>query len=132
MKKNGNHNRILIVDDEEMVLYVLKRSFEMFRPKDEVVTVVDGMSALAMVEQFAFDLVITDYLMPEMNGLDLVSQLQHIAPKTPVVLMTGSYTTDIEDGVKQAKLAKCLKKPFTPMEMLETVEGALKHANTMV
>ena len=74
--------RVLIVDDEEALLPLLQKKLTRLDPSYEVLTARDGFSALEQLKQQDFDLVITDFKMPEMDGLELLTSIRsvHRAP----------------------------------------------------
>ena len=81
------NKRILIVDDEEDIRFVLAQSIELLGSDYQVLTVPDGFAALIRLQEQPFDLVMTDFHMPGMNGLELVEIMAQIAPNLPVVLI---------------------------------------------
>jgi CheY-like chemotaxis protein len=90
---------ILCVDDEENPL--LLRKFVLQKAGYEVLTAQSGKEALVVVESRDLDLVLTDYLMPNMSGAELAAQVKSQKPELPVVLLsgvneipTGSYIAD--------------------------------------
>ena len=81
--------RVLIVDDAKDILFLLTHSIKRLGPDYEVSTATDGPTALEQIQKQKFDLVITDYMMGGMTGLDLVQRLRDLAPETKVVLMSA-------------------------------------------
>jgi len=105
--------RILLVDDEEEIRRFLTR--RLTRRGYAVTTVTDGSQALAMLEQGTFNLVILDYMMPGMNGLELAAQCRLRYPSLKILILTGSpVITEIE-----AQGYLCLRKPLENMEELD-------------
>ncbi len=105
--------RILLVDDEEEIRRLLTR--RLTRRGYAVTTVTDGSQALAMLEQGTFNLVILDYMMPGMNGLELAAQCRLRDPNLKILILTGSpVITEIET---QGYL--CLRKPLESLEELD-------------
>ncbi len=116
---------ILIVDDAKDILFLLMHSVKRLGPDYEVITASDGASAMEQLQKQKFDLVITDYMMPGLTGIDLVQAVRSIAPETPVVLMTAHDTRSVRDTVEALKLGGFIGKPFTVPEVLEVVNRAL-------
>ena len=88
--------RILIVDDEPSIRFVLKAVFEQ---KDYVVDVAeDGFSALRKIQLQMPDLVISDLRMPNMNGFELLSVLRTRFPNLPTIAISGEFFTQKMDG----------------------------------
>ncbi|MEW5948202.1 MAG: response regulator [Thermodesulfobacteriota bacterium] len=112
--------RILIVDDEETVRTVLLQAFEFFGY--EIDTVENGMEAVKRIASEAYDLIITDYRMPEMDGLELIQRIKMLNPSIPVLVVTS-------DGpecelLKSGALA-CIKKPFNILELQKISQNIL-------
>jgi len=103
--------KILVVDDEPMVLSVHRAYLE--RMGHEVVTCEEGDSALMVYQkhQGKFDLLITDYRMPKLNGIQLTQMLRLFDAAMPVVMTTG-YCEEISSIDLQVHRISCLAKPF--------------------
>ncbi len=99
--------RVLVVDDEEMVRSVVRKLLGL--KGHTVRPVASGPDALAIVDEFAPDIVFTDFGMPEMNGLELAAALRETHPSLPIVLLTGEAreTDDTLDVINAV-----LDKPF--------------------
>ena len=82
--------RILIVDDDPDLLRLLADSIGLCCAECEVVRASDGRAALEQLEGQPFDLILTDYQMPGMNGLELASTVHQTSPGTPIVLVTAT------------------------------------------
>jgi CheY-like chemotaxis protein len=124
MNSNG-HKSILIVDDEEEIRTLLKRIFATRKPDYRVVIAPDGFIAIGRLMQRGFDLVLTDWRMDGMDGLELAETIRNMAPDTQILLMTGSDTSELEGMVKPLGLAGLIAKPFTPTHILNVVEQVL-------
>lgn len=116
--------QILVVDDDERILYLLKLIIEYILPDHQVVLVKDGRAALAEFYQQPFALILTDYDMPEMNGLDLTLAIKQIAPDSRIVLMTSANYYEIESKPGVSHLSGFLAKPFSMLQLKETLHGA--------
>ena len=116
---------ILIVDDEEIIRNVLRRKLEQ-TTSYKVFTADDGTVALEMFKQEPVDLVISDLLMNEMNGIELLRNLKDIEPRIPVIIITGYGTLD--DAIEAIHLGAedFIKKPFDINEVLDTVEKTFR------
>lgn len=115
--------RILIVDDDVTFCLMLK-SF-LSRQNFEVYTAGNVNKALDTISETNFDLILTDYQMPQKNGMDLLQEIMKRGLKTPVVLMTSHG--DIRLAVKTIKTGAhdYLTKPINPSELLELVKSIL-------
>jgi CheY-like chemotaxis protein len=91
---------ILIVDDEESILTVLKGSLKKLGPDYKVVTVTDGFTALDQILNQPFDLVVTDFNMAQMDGLELLEAIRYAQPDTRVIMITAYGSEDLEQGVQ--------------------------------
>lgn len=115
--------RVLIVDDDEMVSGVLVALTRRLLPDHQIVAAKDGVAAVAELRKQPFDLILTDYDMPRMNGLDLARVARRISPGVPVVLITGSYSYREDlDETGSAPLAGFLAKPFSMTELREAFQ----------
>jgi putative two-component system response regulator len=115
--------RVLCVDDEPVILQILKRLLEVqgFEP----VTCGDPTAAIALFDESAFDVVITDIHMPGMDGLALMKLLRERAPELPVMVVTGHGTVDTAIQALREGASGMLVKPFTGEELLSEVRRAL-------
>jgi two-component system, cell cycle sensor histidine kinase and response regulator CckA len=120
--ENGRR-RLLLVEDQPQVRALLSTSLE--RLGYAVLTAVDGADALSIVEreQPELDLVITDVVMPELNGFELAERLGSIAPELGVLFMSGYADTGEDDP--RASGRGFLQKPFSIAELSTEVERIL-------
>ena len=116
---------ILVADDESHILHVvsLKLSNAGFR----VLTAHDGAEAFEIATQEHPDLVITDYHMPHLSGLELCRKLKQ-TPETatiPAIMLTArGYQLEPHD-TEQSGILRMLSKPFSPRQLLATVNEVL-------
>ena len=115
---------ILVVDDAPETLEVVRRNLE--SEGYRVITAPGVAEALAVLEATPIDLVITDYKMPQVSGLDLVRHVRENLKDTEVVMITG-YAS-IEGAIEAIKTGaeEYLSKPFTDEELFEAVRRALE------
>jgi CheY-like chemotaxis protein len=116
---------ILIVDDEAGILAVLKSSLRKLGDDFKVVTALNGAEALAQLKQRVFDLVITDYRMPGMDGLELLEKIQAECPGTRIILMTAYGNTAIEAEASRLRAYRYLSKPLEIPAFREIVKEAV-------
>jgi CheY-like chemotaxis protein len=107
-----NHKAILLVDDEADILRSLTWGLKRLRPNYRVATAADGLAAWALLQQQSFALLVTDYDMPVMDGLQLAWQVRQCSPDLPIILMSGGPWADLEAEAKVLR-ATFLVKPFT-------------------
>ena len=123
---------ILVADDEAHILHVV--SMKLRNAGYEVVTAMDGEEALELCGAEPPDLVITDYQMPIMSGLEFCRALRTSdATKHIPAIMLTARGFDIEPTeMAEAGIAAVLAKPFSPREVLERVRGLLGKATAAV
>jgi CheY-like chemotaxis protein len=107
--------QILVVDDEPSVCKAIKMMLKYYG--HEVQTAGNGVAALALYEIGQFDLIITDYLMPEMKGDQLVTQIRQCQPRQRIIMITA-FADDF-NGCKKSTggVDLVLTKPFTLEEL---------------
>ena len=120
--------KILVADDEAHILHIV--SMKLRNAGYEVITAVDGEEALELCAAEGPDLLITDYQMPFMTGLEVCKELRASdATKDIPALMLTARGFDIEPGeMIEAGIAAVLAKPFSPREVLEKVHSLLAEA----
>jgi DNA-binding NtrC family response regulator len=116
--------RVLIVEDEALIRWSLRQKFE--ERGYDVVESETGQHALESFEEGRFDLVMLDYRLPDITGLDVLHGIRAIDESTVVIMMTA-YST-IETAVEAIKLGayQYIAKPFQMEELLLTVDKALE------
>ncbi len=125
-KKDGYRPRILIVDDEELVTRSLRNLF-LLQSDYEVITHTSASDALSAVRNLPIDLVITDYLMPEMDGITFLSRLREMQPQTIRVLLTGY--ADKENAIRAINsvgLYQYIEKPWDNDRLLMVVKNGVE------
>ncbi len=120
--------RILIVDDNEDVLDVMQlilKNANQF--KSDITTVLDGKSAIAEIERQEYDLVLTDYKLPGMNGIDLLAWVKTRHPNTGRILITGYPSINVtKDAINKANVHYYLEKPWDNDELKLNIYETLK------
>lgn len=116
---------ILIVDDEEPILSVLKSSLKKLGPEYGATTVSSGQVALDLLREQPFDLVVTDYRMAGMNGLELLEALHSVRPQTRVILMTAYSSPALEKEANKLHAYRYLTKPLEIDTFRQVVMEAL-------
>jgi len=110
----------LIVDDDESVRSLLRMTL----PEDgyEIDEATDGEQALALVEERVPDLVLLDWKMPGRHGSLVLDELKSRHPELPVIVLTAEIAEHHRDLAESLKVDVFLTKPFSPLELLETIE----------
>jgi ATP-dependent Lon protease len=118
--------RMLIVDDEEIAQQNMRHFFA--KQNFSVVTASNGQEALEVVSnQAAFDIVLTDLKMDQMDGLELLNHLNTIAPDTRVIMITGYATVPSAVDALHRGATHYLAKPVDLDKLRATVNNVLKH-----
>jgi CheY-like chemotaxis protein len=123
-----NGKTVLVADDETHILHVV--SLKLQNAGYRVVTARDGREALELAQHEKPDLIITDYHMPELSGLELCRRLKETEQTSsiPAIMLTArGYNLEPADTEKSGVL-KMLSKPFSPRQLLATVNEVLQQA----
>ena len=125
--------RILVIDDHDLVRQSLKSVVE--RGGHEVVVAAEGRDGLKSFQAGNFDLVITDVLMPEVDGLEVVQGVRRLSSTVPIIVMSGGHTVRYSAGrtvgpdyLKMARVfgaTKVLNKPFSHRQLLSLIAECL-------
>lgn len=116
--------RILIVDDEDVVL---KSCLRILQKLDyEVDTAYSGQTALDNLKKKRYDIVITDLMMPGMDGMQLLAEIKKQYPDIIVIIFTGFATVETARQALKAGAFDYIPKPFTPDELRTVIENAVK------
>jgi len=116
---------ILVVDDEALVREAMQRLLE--HDGYEVEAFSDGQSVLKRLQERTFDLIITDFSMPNMSGDELVTRIRGISPGQRIILATAYVEEFRVFGQPQDNVDAVLLKPFSFKELSEAVELVLAH-----
>ncbi len=124
MSENGGH--ILVIDDEEVIRSGCQQILESEGYKVDLAD--NGQTGLDMILKNDYDLVLTDIMMPEMDGMQLLEELQKLEKEVVTIVITGyaSIESAIDAGRKGA--FDYIPKPFNPDEILARVERGLQQA----
>jgi len=118
--------RILIIDDDPNVRQMLSNMLE--REGFATETAVNGSQGMTMFRANPADLVITDIIMPEQEGIETIRQIKAEYPATPIIAMSGGGRIGPSDYLSMAKLlgaVSTLAKPFDRAQLLLAVRSAL-------
>lgn len=115
--------RILVVDDEDILIRCYQRILE--NAGYQVDYVKSGRDALKSIEAAPYDLIILDYLMPEMNGMEALQRLRQVQSEVKVIMVTGLDRIETEMRAKELGVFDYLPKPFDPDDLKLAVERAL-------
>ena len=111
--------RILLAEDEESMRTYLARALE--NAGYEVIAVDRGTAALPLLDEQQFDLLLSDIVMPEMDGIELAQRCAELSPQTKVMFITG-FAAVMLKASREAPRAKVLSKPFHLKDLVMEVE----------
>ncbi len=118
--------RILIVDDSSAMRRIVQRSLRMAGHDGHTVFEAEnGVVALTVAEESSPDLVLSDWNMPEMNGLEFLKALRAKGSKVPFGFITTECTPEMRDQATAAGAGFLLAKPFTPEDMSIALSSVL-------
>lgn len=120
--------RILVAEDEASVREFVSRALT--HAGHEVVVVIDGLRALDALHGDRFDLLVTDIVMPGMDGIALALKVTKDWPDLGVLLMTGYAAERQRAHNLEALIHKVIAKPFSLAEFLAAVDEALARAKS--
>mgnify|MGYP000900397841 FL=1 len=116
--------KVLVVDDDIKLLKMLKRTM-VFENLD-VLTATNGREALEVVQQEAPDLLIVDWMMPEMDGLELIQHLRDANNRMPILMLTARDAVENRVFGLESGADDYLVKPFAPAELVARVHALLR------
>ncbi len=117
-------DKVLIVDDDPMLLTILTESMKKYHNIFQVVTAKDGLAAIKAMQKESFQLVITDLHMPMINGLVLLSYINKNHPNIPCIVMTAFGTPFLKKRL-QRDISHYIEKPFEIEELVQAIISAL-------
>ena len=117
---------IVIVDDEEMVLTSLN-AYLSLETDYEVVTFTSANDALEYVSQKRVDIVISDYLMPEMDGITFLARVRELQPEAPRIILTGyADKENAIKGINEVGLYQYIEKPWDNDDLRLIIRNGLE------
>jgi diguanylate cyclase (GGDEF)-like protein len=119
-----NKDLILIVDDDAVILKFMKIVLEMEGYECE--TAISSRAALERVQSAPFNIMITDIVMPGMNGLELTCKAKDLRPNMSVIITTGFVDNFSYDKAIEAGASDFIKKPFTEKELIARIKHVKK------
>lgn len=117
---------VLVVDDEPDILTSIKTFLEGAIDNVHVETATSGPAALDYVQENAVDLILSDYRMPEMNGLELLAKVREHRSKVPRIIITAYPDLELAiDAINNEDVERFFTKPLDPLQIVQTVQEIL-------
>jgi len=124
--ENPNHPYILCVDDETGIVRAIRRLLK--SEPVNVLTAGSGAEGLEILRKQSVSLILTDYRMPEMNGIEFLEQAAPLCPDAFRIILTGYAEAHVlVDAVNRGQIYKILYKPFQEEDIILTVRSGLEH-----
>ena len=122
----GSKIKLLIVDDEQLMLNALKRSFKPLAAEVELTMTTSAVDALLLLADIRPDGMLIDINMPDLDGFEVCRRVRAFKPLADVklVVMTALYRSDIVGSALRAGAVACLAKPIDVKEVLSLISGA--------
>jgi DNA-binding NtrC family response regulator len=117
--------RILVVDDEPMVLFIFEQALKALGKSNRIVTALSGLEALNEFRKEPFGLVITDLSMPGMDGIELTEAIKALSPNTAVIWITAYGCLAVVSQAVRLGVLTCRDKPIEVHEILRMARDAL-------
>jgi len=119
--------KVLVVDDEIHIIHVV--AIKLRNNGYEVISADNGTQAFELACEEKPDVIVTDFQMPGMTGLQLVEKLRQCEQTRdiPVILLTARNFVISQQQQKDLQISQCLSKPFSPKELLGNIEDILYH-----
>jgi len=124
--------RVLVVDDEIHIVHVV--AIKLRNNGYEVLSADNGAEAFELAFKERPDIIVTDYQMPVMTGLELVEKLRQRqeTKDIPVIMLTARSFAISKEQQEDLRISGCLSKPFSPKELLGNIEDVLYQKQVMV
>jgi DNA-binding NtrC family response regulator len=115
---------ILVIDDDNMILMILKQTLT--KAGYRVFTVTSGEEGIALLATSQVDLVLTDYMMPGMSGIEVLNIIKHNQPLLPIIILTGHGDVALTIKAIQLGAVDFIEKPIHSKELIEVIKRTLE------
>ncbi|RYZ43734.1 MAG: hybrid sensor histidine kinase/response regulator, partial [Myxococcaceae bacterium] len=117
--------RLLLVDDEENILKSIRRVLR--RGEWDIETATDAEAGLRTLERFHPEVVISDFRMPGMNGVEFLTQVKQQEPRAQRIMLTGQADQQaIEEAINRSEIFRFISKPWNDSHLVLTVKSAFE------
>ena len=117
---------VLLIDDDDVIRQMMRRM--LVADGHDVQEAANGKVGVACYRQQPSDLIITDIVMPEQEGLETIQQLRRVNPQVKIIAISGAYSDRVDGYLAMALrfgVRQVLQKPFSQAELLAAVAGVL-------
>ncbi|MDD2761079.1 MAG: response regulator [Methylomonas sp.] len=126
---NEQEVSILLVDDEPNILTSLSRLLRQY----QITTATSGEEALQLAKQHKFDIVISDYRMPGINGIEFLMFFKLLQPDAIRLMLTGQADLEgVQQAINEAQVFRFINKPWSNAEILNAIENGLMHQRLLI
>jgi two-component system alkaline phosphatase synthesis response regulator PhoP len=127
-----NGKRVLVVDDEIHIVHVV--AIKLRNNGYEVISAHNGADAFELACKHQPDIIVTDFQMPVMTGMELVEKLRENegTKEIPIIMLTARSFSISKEQQEQFQISDCLSKPFSPRELLSNIEDILYQKKLVV
>ncbi len=115
---------ILIIDDDPAILALLKKALT--KAGHDVEVVGDGEAALAKLAKEHFDLLIVDYMLPGISGLDVLRMTRASHPALMAIMVTAHSSPEVQASAAALGVHACISKPFGVLDLIRLADEAIK------
>ncbi len=124
-------NRIMVVDDEDNILRALRRVLSGNNQDVELFS--NPHEALRRTQVAVFDLIISDYRMPDMDGISFLCEIKKLQPESMRIIISGHADMQgLLGAINEAEIFRFVRKPWDDYDLQATVEHALLHRSVLV
>ena len=114
----------MIVDNDEQLLLILEEGLRQYQTKFQVITALDGLEAIQILQKEKLSLVITDIVMPKVNGLVLMSYIRQNFPTLPCIIMTAEGIPGLTERLRK-QASYYFEKPFKLDDLTKAILSIL-------
>jgi DNA-binding NtrC family response regulator len=131
VQTNGDTPTVLLVDDEEMVITSV-RAYLALETDFRIEGFTDPEQAAAFVKDQKYDVIVSDYLMPKMTGIQLLRRAKEAAPEASRILLTGHADKQSAiDAINDVALFQYIEKPWDNTQLLLAIQGGIERARLL-
>jgi DNA-binding NtrC family response regulator len=131
VQTSGDKPTVLLVDDEEMVITSV-RAYLALETDFRIEGFTDPEKAAAFVEDQKYEVIVSDYLMPKMTGIQLLRRAKEAAPEASRILLTGHADKQSAiDAINDVALFQYIEKPWDNTQLLLAIQGGIERARLL-